>query len=208
MNLTRAFVVLFMLLPRLASADITTGLVGRWALDATSGTTAIDSSGFNNNGTLVNGPAWNSGGKLGGALSFDGVNDYVTLGNPTSLIPGSTITLAGWMRCCATTRSRRSTRRPPGPRSTPARTASAWTPTAITAPRSTADTSISPQDTRIFRLPPATGGARRPFSSTRLIGKSQEASWCPTTESPTAFPPAAPGGCRPRSRVCSSAATP
>ena len=87
-----------MLLPRLASADITTGLVGRWALDESSGTTATDSSGFNNNGTLVNGPAWNSGGKLGGALSFDGVNDYVTLGNPASLIPGSTITLAGWMR--------------------------------------------------------------------------------------------------------------
>ncbi len=97
-TLIRAFVVLCMLLPRLASADITTGLVGRWALDESSGTTATDSSGFNNNGTLVNGPAWNSGGKLGGALSFDGVNDYVTLGNPASLIPGSTITLAGWMR--------------------------------------------------------------------------------------------------------------
>jgi chitodextrinase len=53
------------------------GPVGWWKFDETSGTTASDSSGNNNTGTLVNGPVWTTG-KIGGALSFDGVNDYVS----------------------------------------------------------------------------------------------------------------------------------
>ncbi len=80
------------------NATGTGGLVGYWALNETSGTTAFDSSGNNNNGTLVNGPVWTSAGRVGGALQFDGVNDYVSLGNPPSMIPGNTITLAGWMK--------------------------------------------------------------------------------------------------------------
>jgi phage protein U len=78
--------------------DITTGLMGHWAFDETFGGTAADSSGQNNTGTLINGPVWNGAGRVGGALSFDGVNDYVSLGNPASLIPGSAITMAGWMK--------------------------------------------------------------------------------------------------------------
>jgi len=53
------------------------GLVGYWKLDEGNGTTAGDSSGNNNNGTLENGPIWVSG-KYGEALSFDG-NAYVTV---------------------------------------------------------------------------------------------------------------------------------
>lgn len=56
------------------------GLVGYWKLNEGSGTTASDSSGNGNTGTLTNGPTWTSG-KLGGALSFDGVDDYVDAGN-------------------------------------------------------------------------------------------------------------------------------
>jgi hypothetical protein len=37
------------------------GLLGRWALDETSGTTAMDTSGSAINGTLVNGPIWTTG---------------------------------------------------------------------------------------------------------------------------------------------------
>jgi len=44
-----------------------------------SGSTWTDLSGNGNNGTLVNGVGYNSGN--GGALSFDGVNDYVNCGN-------------------------------------------------------------------------------------------------------------------------------
>lgn len=36
----------------------TSGLIGHWKLDDGSGTTAVDSSGNGNNGTLVNGPTW------------------------------------------------------------------------------------------------------------------------------------------------------
>jgi len=57
----------------------TFGLVGWWRFDETSGTVATDSSSNENNGTLVSGPTWAQG-KIGGALSFDGVDDHVDLG--------------------------------------------------------------------------------------------------------------------------------
>jgi hypothetical protein len=60
------------------------GLVGHWNFDEGTGTTAYDSSGNNNVGTLVNGPTWVDG-KYGKALSFDGVNDYVAVPHSNSL---------------------------------------------------------------------------------------------------------------------------
>src|SRR5690606_18753071 len=61
----------------------TQGLVGYWTFDEGSGTTANDSSGNNNTGTLTNGPTWQSGTscKVGGCLSFDGSNDNVVITN-------------------------------------------------------------------------------------------------------------------------------
>ena len=105
-NWRSILIVVCILVPRTVCADITTGLVGRWALDETALTTAADSSGLGNNGTLINGPAWNPGGKIAGALSFDGLNDYVSLGNPASLIPGSAITLAAWFNLSDVTYNR------------------------------------------------------------------------------------------------------
>src|SRR3989344_473498 len=60
--------------------QITNGLVGLWSFNGPdiSGVTAYDRSGQGNNGTLTNGPA-PAIGKIGQALSFDGVNDYVGL---------------------------------------------------------------------------------------------------------------------------------
>jgi len=61
--------------------DITTGLVGHWKLNETTGTTATDSAG-SNNGTMINGlNAANDSinGKINTALDFDG-NDYVEIG--------------------------------------------------------------------------------------------------------------------------------
>lgn len=55
-------------------------LVGYWKFDETSGTTATDSSGKGNTGTLVNGPVWVSG-YANNALRFDGSNDYVNVSN-------------------------------------------------------------------------------------------------------------------------------
>ena len=59
---------------------MTKGLVGYWAMDEGGGSYAYDGSGNNNTGTLYNGPAWTTG-KVGGALQFDGVDDYVDAGN-------------------------------------------------------------------------------------------------------------------------------
>jgi hypothetical protein len=58
-----------------------------------SGNTWIDLSGNGNDGTLTNGPTFNSDNK--GSIIFDGVNDYVTL--PVSTIPvGNEITFCLW----------------------------------------------------------------------------------------------------------------
>jgi uncharacterized repeat protein (TIGR01451 family) len=67
-----------------ANTNINPGLVGYWALDDGNGLTAADRSTAGNHGTLVNGPLWTNGICQGG-LSFDGVNDYVTVADQDSL---------------------------------------------------------------------------------------------------------------------------
>jgi hypothetical protein len=69
------------------------------------GTTAQDSSPQNNDGTLTNmaAPAtstsgWSSAGKFGKALAFDGTNDYVSVGNNSSIIPASSISISTWAK--------------------------------------------------------------------------------------------------------------
>ena len=61
-------------------------LVGYWTLDDGSGTVAVDGSGKNNHGTLVNMEEadWVDG-RVGKCLSFDGVNEYVTIPDDSSL---------------------------------------------------------------------------------------------------------------------------
>ena len=54
------------------------GLVAWWKFDETNGTVAYDSSGNGNDGNLTNGPTWITG-KIGGGLSFDGVDDRVKI---------------------------------------------------------------------------------------------------------------------------------
>ncbi len=72
------------------------GLVGWWSFDEGSGTVARDLSGNNNNGTLVNGPTWTSG-KVGAALSFDGVDDYVNVPHSPSLNAPTQYTISAWV---------------------------------------------------------------------------------------------------------------
>jgi hypothetical protein len=82
------------------------GLVGHWKLDETSGNIAADSSGNGNNGTLYGNPTWQpTGGKLNGALQFDGVNDYVDCNNASVLNIQDKITLTCWIKVSAFTRS-------------------------------------------------------------------------------------------------------
>jgi hypothetical protein len=75
----------------------TNGLVSYWTFDEASGTTAYDRSGNGNDGALTNGPTWTSG-KVGGALSFDGVNDYVDIPSNSVLNPTTAITVSAWIK--------------------------------------------------------------------------------------------------------------
>jgi len=73
-------------------------LVGYWKFDEGTGTTAADSSGKGNDGTLVNGPTWIADGKYGGALKFDGVNDYVYVRDSDTLDVTNNFTIEHWFR--------------------------------------------------------------------------------------------------------------
>ena len=61
-----------------AAPEAAAGPVAHWKLDEGSGTIAADSSGNGHDGTLVGDPQWVAG-MIGGALEFDGVDDYVTI---------------------------------------------------------------------------------------------------------------------------------
>ena len=64
--------------------------------DETTGTTAVDASGNNHSGTLVNGPLWATAGKINGAVDLDGTDDYVSL--PTGIVNGLTsCTISAWV---------------------------------------------------------------------------------------------------------------
>ncbi len=58
----------------------TDGLIGHWKLDETSGTTAVDSSGYGNNGTLDSDAAFVSG-KVNNAVLLDSDDDSVNIPN-------------------------------------------------------------------------------------------------------------------------------
>jgi len=70
-------------------------LVAFWTFDEGSGNTAKDISGNNNNGQIT-GATWTTG-KFGNGLSFDGVDDYVGVANPTDFSQNATVSLwAKW----------------------------------------------------------------------------------------------------------------
>ena len=80
-----------------AQANLSDGLVAHWPLDEGGDGTARDASGNGNDGTL-NGPTWDSG-KFGGALSFDGSNDFVDCGNSSTLDFGTgDFTVSAWIK--------------------------------------------------------------------------------------------------------------
>ncbi|MFQ5406302.1 MAG: LamG-like jellyroll fold domain-containing protein [Candidatus Micrarchaeia archaeon] len=75
------------------------GLVGLWHFDDGSGQTLTDSSGNNNDGVITE-STWNSSGRAGGsALSFDGVNDMVTISSLQNTdFPQTAGTIAFWVK--------------------------------------------------------------------------------------------------------------
>ncbi|MCP4257008.1 MAG: LamG domain-containing protein, partial [Planctomycetes bacterium] len=77
-----------------ASAD----LILHWEFNEGSGTTAFDSSGNGYDGTIEGGPIWEVG-KIGGALHFDGSDDYVVDETAGDYINGlEAITISLWIK--------------------------------------------------------------------------------------------------------------
>jgi prepilin-type N-terminal cleavage/methylation domain-containing protein len=76
-----------------------TGLLAYWKFDDGVGATALDSSGYNNTGTLTNGPTWKtqSDCKRGGCLYFDGTDDNIDPITDYSLAPGNSYTFSAWV---------------------------------------------------------------------------------------------------------------
>src|SRR2546422_1619717 len=77
-------------------ADIASGLGLYYMFDEGAGSLASDSSGNGNAGSLLGGTAW-AAGKLGQALSFDGVSGNVTAATTTGLNLSPTLTMAAWI---------------------------------------------------------------------------------------------------------------
>ena len=63
-------------------------------------TTWFDKSGNANNGTLINGPTFNTGSL--GSIVFDGTNDYVNILNP-SILQNQNLTVSTWIKPTAAT---------------------------------------------------------------------------------------------------------
>jgi hypothetical protein len=81
----------------LTVSPASTNLVGAWGFDETTGTTAADSSGQNNPGTIT-GATHVAGGKFGGALSFNGTSNWVTVADANSLDLTTGMTLEAWVQ--------------------------------------------------------------------------------------------------------------
>ena len=78
------------------SATAPTGLVAAYSFNEGSGTSVTDRSGTGNAGT-ISGATRVAAGKYGAALSFDGVNDWVTVPDAASLDVGR-VTVEAWVR--------------------------------------------------------------------------------------------------------------
>jgi hypothetical protein len=72
------------------------GLVGAWSFDDASATTLADASNQHNDGA-ISGATRTTAGRFGGALSFDGVNDRVTVPASASLDLAGAATVEAWV---------------------------------------------------------------------------------------------------------------
>ena len=72
------------------SQGISRGLMAHWRLDEGGGSSAVD-EGKSNVGILTNGPTW-GGGKMGGAILFDGEDDYMVVPDHQSIQPSVILT--------------------------------------------------------------------------------------------------------------------
>jgi hypothetical protein len=76
------------------------GLIAAYAFQEGTGTAAADATGKGHTGT-ISGATWSTAGKNGNALSFDGVNDYVTVADANDLDLTTGMTVEAWVRPAA-----------------------------------------------------------------------------------------------------------
>ncbi len=81
------------------SSDTCRPPVAEWKFDEKTGDTAYDTSGNNNEGTLVNNPTWRSTAfcKEGGCLEFDEESSYVNNSNFQGVDNSSSLTICSWV---------------------------------------------------------------------------------------------------------------
>jgi len=94
----------FTTVPEVAVTD--PELVGWWTLDEGVGATAVDWSGHGNHGALIGDLQWIDG-YHGGALEFDGDDDYVDCGSGSSLNITDAVTVAAWVRLAGSADARK-----------------------------------------------------------------------------------------------------
>ena len=94
-RMTMVVVVLALVMGLGGSAEA--ALVAYWRLDEGSGATAQDSSGNNHHGTVI-GPAWANDPDRGWCLSFDGVDDYVSVPTAADLNVSAAMTVTAWIK--------------------------------------------------------------------------------------------------------------
>jgi hypothetical protein len=72
------------------------GLVAAYGFNEGTGTTLLDQTGTGHTGTIA-GAAWTAQGKFGNALTFDGVNDWVTVNDANDLDFTTGLTVEAWV---------------------------------------------------------------------------------------------------------------
>ena len=79
--------------------ELGANMVSRWKLDEIIGTTTTPDAWGSNTGTLTNGPVLKSEAECvtGKCMYFDGLNDYIDLGNSSILKPIDAITVSVWL---------------------------------------------------------------------------------------------------------------
>ncbi len=86
------------------SQDLARGLVGRWTFDEGKGSIARDVSGRSNHGTVMGDAKWTEG-RIGGALEFDGTDDFVSIRNESNFDITGSVTVSAWIRVESFTKS-------------------------------------------------------------------------------------------------------